>query len=118
MGTAPRMPGGDTQEFISVSVSDTSGENASLTANFLKNGKISDSKVIHYLSATNPVNFGFLSIQFVAPNWRIKSNASKVYNANSYPVYSGFKARGEELYAGTYNMNDGNNIVAATLIKR
>lgn len=117
MGVAPRMPGGYIQEFINVLVSDTSGENASLTANFFKNGKISDSKVIHYLSAYSPVNFGFLSIQFVPPNWHIKANASKVYNASSYPSYSGFKVSGDELYAGSYTANNG-NVVAAILIQR
>lgn len=111
------LPGGGAgSEFISVYVSDTSGQSASLTAVHLKNGKIKDTKVIGYLSAYEPVNFGFVIIQFVPPNWIVTTSASEVYNASSFPAYTGFKTRGEELYSGAYTASNG-NAVAAVLTK-
>lgn len=109
--------GGVGSEFARVYISDTSGENASVTADYLKNGKIKDTKVIGYLSAYEPISFAFLTVQFVPPNWVIKANASEVYNASSFTAYSGFKALGEDLYSGSYTANNG-NVVAAVLTKR
>ena len=108
--------GGVGSEFVRVYISDTSGESASLTAVYLKNGKIKETKVIGYLSAYEPIGFAFLTIQFVPPNWVIKTNASEVYNASSFPAYTGFKTRGEELYSGAYTASNG-NAVAAVLTK-
>lgn len=118
MGRDLIVPGvGVGSEFIRVYVSDSSGASASLTADYLKNGKIEDTKVIGYLDAYEPVNFGFITIQFVPPNWIVTTSASEVYNASSFSAYSGFKTLGEDLYSGAYTANNG-NVVAAVLTKR
>ena len=109
--------GGVGSEFVRVYISDTSGESASLTAVYLKNGNVLDTKTIVYLSAYDPINFGFVTIQFVPPNWVVKVNVSEVYNVNQFTSYTGFKTLDEDLYAGPYQIDSG-NIVAAVLTKR
>lgn len=109
--------GGVGSEFVRVYISDTSGESASLTAVYLKNGNVLDTKTIVYLSAYDPINFGFVTIQFVPPNWLVKVKVSEVYNVNLSTAYTGFKTLGEVLYEGNYQADNG-NIVAAVLTKR
>ena len=109
--------GGAGSEFVRIYISDTSGDYASLTAVYLKNGKILYTKLIDYLSAYNPINFAFVKIQFVPPNWIVNVNVSEIYNVNQFSEYTGFKTFGEELYKANYQVNNG-NIVAAVLTKR
>lgn len=115
---APRVPsGGVGSEFVGIYVSDTSGDSASLTATYLKNGNVLDTKKIVYSSVFDPTDFGFVTIQYVPPNWVVKANVSEVYNATQFTSYSGFKTLGQNLYAGPYQSSNG-TVVAAVLTKR
>lgn len=114
LGVAGTGAGG---EFISVVVSNSTGDGASLTATHIKNGEIADTKKIIYLSATSPVPFGFVTIQYGNQNWTVKSTAKKVYNASPFSSYNGFKNSGDELYVGLYSANGGNIVSAAVLIE-